>query len=52
MERQFFVEGVQVFEEGTEEFFVEGVQISEDQEAAPAGGAFSIFDSPIITAAA
>ncbi len=29
--RQWFVEGVQVFETGEEEYFVEGVQLNEDQ---------------------
>jgi hypothetical protein len=35
-DREFFVEGVQVLEEGTEEFFVEGVQVHEDQADAAA----------------
>lgn len=30
-DRQWFVEGVQVHEEGEEEYFVEGVQLVEDQ---------------------
>ncbi len=30
-DRQWFAEGVQVFETGEEEFFVEGVQVCEDQ---------------------
>lgn len=34
MARQWFAEGVQVFEEGEEEYFVEGVQFNEDQAAA------------------
>ncbi len=34
MARQWFVEGVQFVENGTEEWFVGGVQIAEDQGAA------------------
>ena len=34
MARQWFTEGVQVFEDGEEEFFIEGAQINEDQAAA------------------
>ena len=30
-DRQWFSEGVQVYETGEEEYFVEGVQLNEDQ---------------------
>lgn len=36
MARQWFAEGVQLFEDGEEEFFLEGLQITEDQSAASA----------------
>ncbi len=42
-DRQIFVEGQQLHEEGTEEYFVEGVQVVEDQAAAAAGG--TLFSS-------
>ena len=38
-DRQWFVNGVQIFETGTEEYFVAGVQVNEDQAAAPASTA-------------
>jgi hypothetical protein len=37
-DRDIFIEGVQLEENGEEEFFAEGVQFDEDQAAAPAGG--------------
>jgi len=36
-DREWYVDGVQVYESGTEEYYVDGVQLSEDQ-AVPAGG--------------
>ncbi len=42
-ERQWFAEGVQVFETGEEEYFVEGVQLNEDQAAAPPAGTTSFL---------
>jgi len=36
-DRQWFSQGVQVYETGEEEYFVAGVQVCEDQAAAPAG---------------
>lgn len=37
-DRQWFVEGVQVYETGEEEYLVEGVQVTEDQPDAGGGG--------------
>lgn len=37
-DRQWFAQGVQVYETGEEEYFVQGLQVCEDQAAAPAGG--------------
>lgn len=38
-DREYFVEGVQIYESGEEEYYAEGVQFNEDQaEEAPAGG--------------
>ncbi len=36
-DRQWFIDGVQVYESGEEEYFVNGVQINEDQPAVAAG---------------
>jgi hypothetical protein len=41
MARQWYVNGVQVSEDGTEEYYVAGVQVNEDQAAAPPAGATS-----------
>lgn len=38
MARQWFINGVQVYETGEEEYFVEGVQLTEDQASAPPAG--------------
>ncbi len=45
-DRQWFAEGVQVFETGTEEWFAEGVQLAEDQAAAAAATPKGVFDNP------
>jgi len=36
-DRDWFVEDIQLEEEGTEEYFVEGININEDQAAAVGG---------------
>lgn len=36
-DREWFVEGVQIYESGEEEYFIEGVQVNEDQAAVVAG---------------
>lgn len=45
-DRQWFTEGVQVYEEDTEEYFIEGVQLNEDQAAAVGGRVMSSLVGP------
>lgn len=46
-DRQWFAEGVQIYEEGTEEFFAEGVQVAEDQAAAATATPKGVFGLPL-----
>ena len=49
MDRQWFINGVQIFETGEDEYFVAGIQVINDQAAAPAGVApTAVIDGPLV----